>query len=1168
MAIGEGSGGQVNDDGNGGLEGLRTWVTEATERSARLLPRDGEPRPHAREYDSSVAELDQLQALLAHDDRLRGKVTVRLGVMLTLRYLAEGGAVPGDRERAQRLLRESRDPETGAATDPRDRSMAGAFLATLLLPLPEMGAGFGQQPSFEALLNWQAAHGTAGAQDMAREMGTLLPEMKDLPLPLPPDLLEKITQLSRAFEVIDGIDGPAGVERLAGALPEGFPYLDELRTLGRLLPDEPPTPGVADLPGQGAEAGLPDATAQDGKARAGKAQDGEAQDGKDREGKAQDGKARDGSPADDESRGKGDRDTGYDLAGQVFLPALFGSLRALRGSDPDALNETLGRLSDALDRMPPGHELTGVVKGALGGLLHMGRYAGGNIEDQRLGAEFTRLVSDRSGEFYPFPGPRGSGGDGVSISGRAFLLMSRVSRAEESGDPGEVDAVIAELTALDGEPSREPEAHFMIPMVLAQAYMARGRFTDRRAMQLKALEYNERAAAAREHAVPILSEMFDMLETANRSLRAALTSDPGPLQGDLVSAPDASAHARWGTALSLVTRYDVGKDPADLDRAIEELEEIRALIEAGDKSYFAADALWKLADLYSVRRARRSAEDQAAAIGAAMAGLRTLAADVILQLGSEHGLLAARTGAGRGLVAAAWAASRAQVPEAVAALELGRALVLQAASATAAVPELLEGLGHRTLADSWRTSTARRPVQLDALPGELPSTLRRQALEALDYRRRALFATPTVSDLQAGLADSDADALVYLVPGADDGPGTAVIVGPDTGTGVLQLPLLSRAGSGPLDRYLEAAAERSLHPRDPAADRAWEAALSDLCDWAYPAVVGHVITGVAQKLAANEHRRRDRPGPPRIVLVPCGRLGVVPWHAARLPEGARRAYACQMMIISYAASGGQFLAASRRARRPPGDTPVLVADPRQDLTRAEQEVLALHESYYPKARLYGEFYDEPARREAAGTPEELLGVLGEPLSLLHVASHGSAGLRPTVSSLHLAFPDGTEELPVAEGGSGATPDLGMLTVNRLLDRDREEREKADDGGPLVVLSACETDLSTGDHDEALTLTTAFVAGGARDVVGSRWTTEDGASALMMAVFHHHVAVEGRSPADALREAQMWMLDPGRQDPGTLSPALLREMRRPGLDRLSVWAAFIHQGHPGPAKEAR
>ncbi|MGO4420299.1 CHAT domain-containing protein, partial [Streptomyces sp. MCAF7] len=157
----------------------------------------------------------------------------------------------------------------------------------------------------------------------------------------------------------------------------------------------------------------------------------------------------------------------------------------------------------------------------------------------------------------------------------------------------------------------------------------------------------------------------------------------------------------------------------------------------------------------------------------------------------------------------------------------------------------------------------------------------------------------------------------------------------------------------------------------------------------------------------------------------------------------------------------------------------------------------------------------------------------------------------------------SESWPAGLGGPGALPDAGMLTVTRLLDRPAEDTARRS-SGPLVVLSACETDLSTRDHDEALTLTTAFVARGARNVVGSRWATADGASALMMAVFHHFVAVEGLDPAGALRAAQLWMLNPGRQLPGSVAGMPARDAELPGLDRPALWAAFFHQGHPGPS----
>ncbi|KOG47116.1 hypothetical protein ADK74_10740, partial [Streptomyces decoyicus] len=68
------------------------------------------------------------------------------------------------------------------------------------------------------------------------------------------------------------------------------------------------------------------------------------------------------------------------------------------------------------------------------------------------------------------------------------------------------------------------------------------------------------------------------------------------------------------------------------------------------------------------------------------------------------------------------------------------------------------------------------------------------------------------------------------------------------------------------------------------------------------------------------------------------------------------------------------------------------------------------------------------------------------------------------------------------------------------------------------------------HDEALTLATALVTGGAADVVGSRWPVRDGPTSVMMAVFHHHVTAGGLAPPDALRAAQVWMLNPLRTPP--------------------------------------
>ncbi|MEU9112327.1 CHAT domain-containing protein [Streptomyces sp. NPDC048483] len=1125
----------MSDEESGGVQGLRAWVADATERAERLFPVVGAGVSLPYAYDKSVAELTSLADLLHHDPALWSSVTVRLGGVLTMRYLAGGGA-PEDQERAQGLLRDARDPgtATGATATVEDRRWAALFLLAHVMPLRQMREQAGPAPDFSALFDWTARLGPEGTTATAAEIQTFMAEVTELPLS--PELLGQLQQMSRLLSAPSGIDFP-DVEKLMGMMPAGFPYADQMRQMMGLMSGLSGTATGAGPTGprQG-KAPTPTPTPTP---------------------------APPPTPAPAPAPASDDVDA-LTLAMNAVLPTTFGFTEAIQSGDPDALNRLLGQLRAAHELLPPGQETTSAVESLIGLLLHVSQGVGGSLQDQSAARALTKTIADH---FDRLSGSSIPGADGFPVMARIFTLMSQVREAHEVEDADALGALVDELGSLEEATPQGHAFRFHVLLALGQARTALGKLSLDKDMLRRGLAHLEAALAAAEHGPAPAKKQLASLSTQLDAVRAFLADDPTLIPGHVPPPPGTPTNDRWASALPLVMRYGLTRDPADLAPAIAELELICDDVRQGRAPQFAAEALWKLAEGYRARwHHTEDAADQAAATATAIEALVALAADVSLQLGSEHGLLAARSGAARGIKAALWAGSHGRAAEAVAALELGRALVLQAASTSQAVPELLEARGHHELAEAWRASGVSDAGASDGLPGELPSTLRRQALEALGYRQRdGLFTTPTMSELADGVAEGEADALVYLVPGEGEYPGMAVVVGPNIGIGVGPLPLLAETESGPLERYLDAAAARADTMHDDAAERAWEEALSALCDWAFPAALSTVLTGVTERLAADENRREnrreDRPGPPRIVLVPCGRLGIVPWHAARLPEEDPHEYACQAMVISYAASGSQFLRTVKRARRDPAAAPVLVADPRMDLTHAEGEVMALRESFYPRARMCGEFFEPSTEPEAAGTPDELLTLLANAPSLLHVASHGSAGVRPTLSALHLAFPGRTDELPAEEGGPGAKPDLGMLTVTRLLDRPVGEPPAAD--GPLVVLSACQTDLSTRDHDEALTLTTAFIAGGARDVVGSRWTTLDSASALLMAVFHHYVAAEGRSPVDALRAAQMWMLDPHRENPGSLTGELLREMRRPGLDRLPIWAAFIHQGHPGP-----
>jgi len=95
---------------------------------------------------------------------------------------------------------------------------------------------------------------------------------------------------------------------------------------------------------------------------------------------------------------------------------------------------------------------------------------------------------------------------------------------------------------------------------------------------------------------------------------------------------------------------------------------------------------------------------------------------------------------------------------------------------------------------------------------------------------------------------------------------------------------------------------------------------------------------------------------------------------------------------------------------------------------------------------------------------------------------------------------------------------------------------------LVVLSACETALGTAIRGEGLIgLARGFIYAGAARVVASLWNVEDQATAVLMKRFYEDMLSGGRSPAAALRSAQIAML------------------RNPRWSQPYFWAAFVLEG---------
>jgi CHAT domain-containing protein len=124
-----------------------------------------------------------------------------------------------------------------------------------------------------------------------------------------------------------------------------------------------------------------------------------------------------------------------------------------------------------------------------------------------------------------------------------------------------------------------------------------------------------------------------------------------------------------------------------------------------------------------------------------------------------------------------------------------------------------------------------------------------------------------------------------------------------------------------------------------------------------------------------------------------------------------------------------------------------------------------------------------------------------------------------------------------------------------------------------VLTTCLGDFTDRAHDEVLALSTALLAAGCASVVGSRWEVRELRTAIMMFMFHHFLAESVRAEgeprvAEALREAQLWMLDEDRQAPPDMPDLLAAEVRRAArpefrrelaLADVASWAAFTVQG---------
>jgi hypothetical protein len=624
---------------------------------------------------------------------------------------------------------------------------------------------------------------------------------------------------------------------------------------------------------------------------------------------------------------------------------------------------------------------------------------------------------------------------------------------------------------------------------------------------------------------PSADRTEEELDEGVRRLRAAVAHcGPGH--------PQRAFHL-FGLAMGLARRSEVTNSIAGVPEAE------RLLIEARDLLRGPQDGLWPLIHgLLAEVRERMGASGSANAD--ATEGLSTYFWQVLMQPDMASANAVTREAASSALSAARRCMRLNDPGGAIRALDAGRGLALYAATELRSVADRLTRAGHPALAQRWR----------DAYAGGSPppAELRREMIEVLSSATTggSPLDPPSTGQIRQALASMDADALVYLVPAGEGSSGYAVAVPADGPLAYVGLPYLRPDSSPEVQAYLRGASRRDTavvgrgDQRDLGSlDEEFAGRLDKVCDWAWRAAMGPLITNLLPAL-----RNRPDGRVPRLVFIPMGELALIPWPAARRSGGE---YALRSVAISQAASARMLCHSASRPIVTPSRIAMVVGDPDTHgaavpLPGARAEAYEIRRCFYRGGRYLGRRPgDDGQSPSGAGTTEEIGSWLADcgPAAgtTLHLACHGVVD--PAAANSYLLL---------AGGEAFAAEHLVELMT-----------AAADRVVGLVVLAACSTGLAAGAYDEAYSLGTAFLAGGACSVLSTLWTIPDAGTSLLMFMFHHFRVIERRPVWDALHRAQLWMITPDRRVPPGMPTSLSGQIDRTDPADVMAWAGFVHGG---------
>jgi CHAT domain-containing protein/tetratricopeptide (TPR) repeat protein len=434
---------------------------------------------------------------------------------------------------------------------------------------------------------------------------------------------------------------------------------------------------------------------------------------------------------------------------------------------------------------------------------------------------------------------------------------------------------------------------------------------------------------------------------------------------------------------------------------------------------------------------------------------------------------------------------------AVEALEAGRAVLLaEALDRDRADLESLESIGQSALLERYRRVAQRYSRLLTDELRQADSFSGRTLIDASEAARAELDAVvaevrkvPGYDEFQArytftDIRDAASSPLVYLT--ATKAGGFALIVYPhrvsdglnEPGVEVLWLDALSEI------RLLELWNEWS-HAYDPiyrhSDPQVWREAVQRTTGILWDMAMGPVVRHLTERSIS------------RAALIPVGLLGLLPLHAAWGEQDGQRLHALDQITWSYAPSGKAFMHAKNLARSITGDA-----------------LLAVDE---PQPTRNGPLYH--SKLEVAAITSQFDG----PLVLRHEDASRQAALEalPCVQVAHFSCHGGTNPNEPLKSGL-AMADDEILTVSDVFGLQLR-------GARLAVLSACETGMiGTTLPDEVIGLPVALLQAGFAGVIASLWSVYQTSTAILMERFYRLWREDGMEPAEALRQAQMWLRD--------------------------------------------